>query len=138
MEQKINVEVKKVNKKTKQIEWTDTLEIPYEVDEKISDEDKKTIADEISKRQEKDNNKKENSLLNTTVLKMEGNPFHQPSMNTYEFENDDNVIIANISKDNNESISENDEIKALEKLLENKIINDKEFEEKKKIILSKK
>lgn len=138
MEQKINVEVKKVNKKTKQIEWTDTLEIPYEVDEKISDEDKKTIADEISKRQEKDNNKKENSLLNTTVLKMEGNPFHQPSMNTYEFEKDDTIIIANISKDNNESISENDKIKALEKLLENKIINDKEFEEKKKIILSKK
>lgn len=138
MEQKINIEVKKVNKKTKQIEWTDTLEIPYEVDEKISDEDKKTIADEISKRQEKDSNKKENSLLNTTVLKMEGNPFHQPSMNTYEFEKDDTIIIANISKDNNESISENDEIKALEKLLENKIISNKEFEEKKKIILNKK
>ena len=137
-ENKINVEVKKVNKKTKEIEWTETLEIPYEVSQKISEEEKRRIEEKYSNNKNEINNDRElNPLLNTSVLQMEANPFHQPSMNTIEFDKEDTIIIANISKENDDEINENDELKALEKLLENKIINEKEFEEKKKIILKK-
>lgn len=138
-ENKMNVEVKKIKKSSKEVEWTKTLEIPYDTDNKISKEEKKQIEAQYGKKADDiSTNKNENFLLNTTVLNMESNPFHQSSMNTIEFEDEDFLIQAVILKEDNSEANHEEEILALEKLLENNIITKKEFEEKKQIILSKK
>ncbi|WP_022935365.1 hypothetical protein ACJA28_00125 [Mesomycoplasma moatsii] len=133
---KINVDIKRINNKTKQIEWTETLEIPYEAQRQISEEEKRKIEEIYSKKEGNFvDDRKSNPLLNTLVLNMELNPFHQQSMNTLEFKREDTTTIVNISKkDNSETIGYKEEIEALKKLLENKIITEKEFEEKKELI----
>ncbi len=137
MEQnKINIEIKKMDKKTKNIEWTETLEIPYEKVEKQVQPINPTIEEE--QEIQNSNLQIKEGLINTRVLDMKLNPFHQPSMNTYEFEDSETKIIATITKNNGEPIESNEEIKALEKLLENKIITEKEFEKKKELILNRK
>lgn len=136
-ENKIHIEVKKINKQSRKIEWTETLEIPYEINENLSKEDKEIIeANYINKDNEKVFVKDPNPLLNTSVLEMEANPFHQPSMNTIEFnfEEEESIVLTNISKNNNEQVTKEEELIALQKLFENNIISKKEYEEKIKLI----
>lgn len=140
MTEKINLEIKKINKNTNVVEWTDTLEIPYE-NKKISVEEKKEIEREFLNNYNQDQKSKKinnESLLNTKILNMEANPFYQPSMNTFEFaKNDNTVILATITKNDNSKTTFEDEIKALEKLCEMNVITKEELNEKKEILLNK-
>lgn len=110
----INLEIKKINKTNKEIEWTDTLEIPYEKEEK--------------------ENKKINSIHNR--ITSEFSPFHEPDMNTIEFENQDTTTVVNLIKKNNEKATIEEKTLALKTLLENKVISQKEYDEKMKQIIS--
>ncbi|MBD5423093.1 MAG: SHOCT domain-containing protein [Mycoplasma sp.] len=129
---KLNVEIKRINKKTKQVEWTDTIEIPYEKNnEKVSIELKKDMENkDVFVPKEKE----ELKITLDQNTKMP-NPFHQPSMNTIEFERNNTTTIISITKDN-ETITYNDKLKALDDLLNSNIITKKEFDEKKQLILS--
>lgn len=109
----ISVEVKKVNKLNKEIEWTGTLEIPYE------------------KNDNQENNLNDNKDQTTSHL----NPFHEPNMNTIEFNNNNTTTIVNLIKDNNFKITTEEKTVALKVLLDNKIISQEEFEEKNKLII---
>lgn len=136
---KINIEVKKINNKNNEIEWTKTLEIVKENPNEIS----KTEKEEIVKKYSLNNKIVDNSLpkqnYNTISVDMSYNPFHQPHMNTMEFRNDneDTIILANIV-DSTNKISVHTEMMVLEKLLEDKIITEEEFLKKKQLILEEK
>lgn len=108
----ISVDVKKINKSNKEIEWTSTLEIPYE----------------------KQDNQENNLNDNKDQSMQHFNPFHEPNMNTIEFDNNNTTTIVNLIKNDNFKITIEEKSAALKVLLDNKIISQKEFEEKIKLI----
>ncbi len=138
MEQnKINIEVKKVNKESKKIEWTETIEIPYDVE--VKKNTKNTTNDKQEKNLTSNSDSKDNNpLINTTVINMENNPFYQPSMNTLEFDRGDTMLIADVNNESSEEVTKEQKIAALEKLFKDKIIDTKEFESKRKLVLESK
>lgn len=138
---KLNVEVKKINNKTKQIEWTETIQIEYEPKSNSSD-NKSFIQEEKHNlnnlKTEESFSFKNNYDKTEENFSLKNNPFHQPNMNTIEFNCSETTIIANIMKyDSTNLVSKDEELLAIEKLLERKIITKEEFEEKRKIILEK-
>ncbi len=134
--QSLNVVIKKINKNSQKIEWTDTLEIPYEKKEDvISNEEKQIIEQQFSKKDKNNNSNFENdSFFNSRILSMEFNPFYQPSMNTIEFSGPNTIIIADIAKNNNEQIDFNEKMLVLERLLKDEIITKEEFNAKKELL----
>lgn len=133
MNEKIRVEVKQINKNSKEIEWSKTLEIPYE---KINNE-VETLKEELNSSpltNENSNTSLNNNKETNDIFLKHDNPFYQPNMNTIEFDKNDTLIIADIIKPNNEKVEHVDELRALEKLLENEIISEIEFMEKKRKI----
>lgn len=110
----INLEIKKINKTNKEIEWTDTLEIPYEKQEK--------------------ENKQINPIHNR--ITSEFSPFHEPDMNTIEFENQDTTTVVKLIKKDNEKATIEEKTLALKTLLDNKVISQKEYDEKMKQIIA--
>lgn len=132
MNEKIKVEVKQINKNSKEIEWSKTLEIPYEKSNYESNIQKEELNS--SSLPNKDNKSLNHNKTKDIFLKQD-NPFYQPNMNTIEFDKNDTLIIADIIKPNNEQVEYFDELRALEKLLENEIISEAEFIEKKQKII---
>ena len=104
--EKLNIEIQRVNKNSKKIEWTETIELPYE--------NKKESEVKVQLDQS-------DSLVNTRAIELGKNPFYQPTMNTFEFENEteDELLIVNLTKETstyNNEININDKLLALDKL----------------------
>ena len=123
--EKLNIEIQRVNKNSKKIEWTETIELPYE--------NKKESEVKVQLDQS-------DSLVNTRAIELGKNPFYQPTMNTFEFENEteDELLIVNLTKETstyNNEININDKLLALDKLYEDKIISKREYNKKKNKIL---
>lgn len=137
MTKTVTLEITKFkNKEDKNLfEWTKTFEIDYgSLDQNIlSNEEKKIIQKEIEFKNSieyRNKDKEDNSLLNTHILKMEGNPFYQPSMNTFEFDINDELHV-NISS-NIEPVDLEIKLASLKKLLDEKIITQNDYELQKK------
>lgn len=136
---KINIEVKKINNKNNEIEWTKTLEIVKENVNEIPEEEKNEIVKKYSLNNKNSDKNSTKQNYTTVLVDMSSNPFHQPHMNTIEFknQNEDTIILANIISPNNQ-INAHTEMMVIEKLLEDKIITKEEFSKKKQLILGKK
>lgn len=146
MDKTITLEINKFkNKEEKKIfEWTKTFEINYSVNKNhdLYLEEKTMIQNEIELKkyslQNKKNNTEKTTLINTQILEMEGNPFHQPLMNTFEFSISEDLQI-NLSSNSKEPITLDEKLIALQKLLDEKIIDKEDFDiQKKQLLVDKK
>lgn len=111
----VSLEIKKINKKNKEIEWTNTLEIPYEKEEE---------------------NKMIDPINISVQITSEFSPFHEPEMNTFEFQDQNTTTIVHLIKKDNKKITTEEKSLALKTLFENKVISQKEFNEKMEQIIA--
>lgn len=134
MDKKISIEVNKKNKNL--LEWTKTLEIEYQTPKNVfSKEEQEILQEEINSKKQKIVKNEDEKTLNTITLSMEGNPFYQPSMNTFEFSIEDGQTIEVNFPNGKKKITDNDKSIILDKLYEEKIISLKTYTNQKKKVI---
>lgn len=141
MQKTITLEVSKLKKseEKKLFEWTKTFEIDYDLKEKkVFEDEHEIIQKEIELKNSFENNdrtKNNSPLIDTQVLLMDSNPFYQPSMNTFEF-NVNNDLVVHVSSNQKQPLTLDEKLVALQKLLEEEIITDDEYDKQKNQLLS--
>lgn len=134
------LEVEKKNKISNELEWTQTLQLDYNIIDEKQKEEKlvESLAIEEELLQAQANNETPAIEKSNNQFDLHKNPFYQPENNTIEFSLKESTITVSISKESAKPITLEDKLAALEKLFFENIIDENEFLIQKEILIKSK